>query len=213
MIDVMTPTGSSYGGMALLATVSMTIRNRAPPNMHAGASLLWSGPTRDLNTCGMIRPTKLITPQIATVPATSRDEPIRSMMRTLLTLTPNALALDSPAVMRLSSRTLNSTMAIPIRTGTSMILTSPHPHPSKLPSIQKTMALTVSSSEKNSTVEVRPLNRALTAMPASRSIVVWTPPTLLYASPYTSSMVIMAMPKAQNTVPRPLTTTDVPYAR
>lgn len=65
----------------------------------------------------------------------------------------------------------------------SITRSSFHPHPSKLPSIQKTIEVTVSASEKNSIIEVRPENMALTAIPAKSNRVVCTPPFLRYASP------------------------------
>ena len=179
MTEVTVPTGSSYGGRAERANVSTTIRNTAPPSRHTGIRLLWSGPIKDLNMCGTMSPTKPITPHMETQVATSIDDPSRIIRRTLFTFTPRARALDSPAVIMFMARAFTAMSRTPRTIGGSMTARSPHLRPSKLPSIQNTIEVTVSASEKNSIIEVNPLKRALTAIPASRSMVVWTPPECL----------------------------------
>ena len=153
-----------------------------------------------------------MTPQTDTVPSTSIADPKRSIRRTLRTLTPNALALDSPAVMMFISLVLTKMSDPPIMRQTSITRSSFHPQPSKLPSIQNTIDVTVSASEKNSIIEVRPENMALTAIPARSSRVVCTPPFLRYASIYANRSVAMAITNADSIVPKPLTTMVEPMA-
>ncbi|MNE48710.1 hypothetical protein D3C80_1431920 [compost metagenome] len=64
---VMIPIGSSTFGTIVRAITSVQMRKMAPNRIEAGSSLRWSEPTRPRTRWGIIRPTKPIIPQLATM--------------------------------------------------------------------------------------------------------------------------------------------------
>ena len=70
---VITPTGISFGYIALLAKVSHIIKKIPPAINDIGNRRLWHAPKIRRKICGIISPTNPMIPESATADAVSRD--------------------------------------------------------------------------------------------------------------------------------------------
>ena len=85
---VTTPIGSSSGFRSVRATRSASMRKTAPPNIAAGSSRRWLGPTSIRAICGVTRPTKPIVPPMETQTPMSTETVMSRTSFARLTSTP-----------------------------------------------------------------------------------------------------------------------------
>ena len=96
MSAVILPTGSSDRGIMVRARVSAIRQKRAPKKSEKKKTVPVLLPKMSLTICGMINPTKPITPQHATVVAISIEDKISTLNVVRCTLTPEDCAVSLP---------------------------------------------------------------------------------------------------------------------
>ena len=96
---VILPTGSSAGAANVLARVSAKRQKIAPNRMEKLKTVRVSLPKRRRTICGIINPTKPITPQQETAVATNMEDMMRTETVILRVLTPVVCAVSFPNCM------------------------------------------------------------------------------------------------------------------
>ena len=93
---VITPIGISTGAITVLLTVSHINKNIAPTTAENGINTLLLFPTNFLVMCGIIRPTKPITPQQLTIHAVINELNKKIYFTVLAVFMPNELDFSLP---------------------------------------------------------------------------------------------------------------------
>lgn len=95
-MPVITPIGSSFGEIKVRASTSQRMIKILPPIKELRSKILKSVPIMIRNRCGIISPTKPITPATATQIPTNMDEMMNRIRIVSAELTPICCALLPP---------------------------------------------------------------------------------------------------------------------